>query len=229
MAYIQKLAPIYMMTAEIENDLLLKGWITINDISSKVALFNYAELVGIVIPHPNGEMINTLKANDGLYSCKGSFSNRFGYSSFPLHTDTAFWSIPARYMMLCSIHANEHDTLIYSSLAFLSSLSEEELNLAKSAVFVVKTYHKLHYTSMIFNEFNSIGFRYDPCCMIPVNKAAKRIITIYDDFFNQHSPERVKWCGNSAILLDNWKMLHGRSIVNQNNQREINRIYIKAR
>ena len=79
----------------------------------------FALSIGNVIPHPNGELIDTLIPSDGKSSSKGSFSNRFGFGAFPLHTDAAFWPTPTKQMILFSMLANDYDSLIYNSNNFL--------------------------------------------------------------------------------------------------------------
>lgn len=203
-----------------------KGWVEIADIHSDYQLMEIANKLGEIITHPNGEMISNISPKAKDTSMKGTFSNRFGFEEFPLHTDTAFWSTPVRFVLLSSENVSQTKTFILHKNQIWERLNESEKLTAKQAIYIVKTIHGQHYASLVFNDSGNSGLRYDPCTMIPVNKAAKEIHRKLNETLKDLSPYEIDWSGNKAIIFDNWSTLHGRSNANSKENRILKRIYI---
>ncbi|MEZ5029765.1 MAG: TauD/TfdA family dioxygenase [Saprospiraceae bacterium] len=203
-----------------------QGWIEITDIHSDNKLLDIANQLGEVIAHPNGEVISNISPKAKEASMNGTFSNRFGFEEFPLHTDTAFWSKPVRFVLLSSENVSQTKTLILHKNKIWERLNESDQVTAKQAVYIVKTIHGQHYASLLFNDSGNSGLRYDPCTMYPVNKAAKEIHQKINEILKDLSPYEIEWSGNKVIIFDNWSTLHGRSNANSKENRILKRIYI---
>ncbi len=108
-------------------ELFEKGWTELEGISSAEDLLRIARSLGDITPHPNGDYLEIVTPKDGENLMKGTFSQRYGYSSFPLHTDTAFWPRPARYLVLGMLAKSECDTFILSVRSIINSLSKASL------------------------------------------------------------------------------------------------------
>lgn len=210
----------------IRNIISENGWTEVENILSENDLLDLAEKLGTVIKHPNGEKISYLTPKEKTRSVKGSLSNKFGFASFPLHTDTAFWSVPARYMILNSVETSSSNTQIVHFDEVWNQLSDKDKSHARKAVYIIKTIHGQHYASFIFRDKGIEGFRFDPCTMIPFNESAKALHNNLEGIINNVTVKEVQWTGNKALVLDNWKTLHGRSFINDVEQRIIRRIYI---
>lgn len=74
------------------NELKSEGVVVIDGIHSKDELISMAQSIGKIRPYPNGEYVAELKSSDGRSSLAGTFSNIYGLSAFPFHTDTSFWN-----------------------------------------------------------------------------------------------------------------------------------------
>jgi alpha-ketoglutarate-dependent taurine dioxygenase len=201
-----------------------QGWTEVDGVTSDSDILKIANDIGKIRPHANNELIFSLKPSNGVYKLKGTLSNSYGFSDFPLHTDTAFWTKPVRYILLSSYKSSSSQTIIASFNSMLEKLSLSDLKSAERAIFRVRTIHSQFYTSLKFMENDIIGFKYDPNCMEPVNFHGKRFVenikTVNTETTN------VNWSGRKAVLIDNWKVLHGRTAVNPNENRELKRIYI---
>lgn len=202
------------------------GWAEVENIHSEIDLLNLAEKLGTIIKHPNDEKISYLTPKKKAIAVKGTFSNQFGFDRFPLHTDTAFWAIPARYVILNSVEVSNSNTQIVQFSEVWNQLSEVDKSYSRKAVFIIKTIHNQHYSSLIFRDNGIDGFRFDPCTMIPFNESAKKIYKILEGIINNVEVNEVQWTGNKALIFDNWKTLHGRSFINEKEQRIIRRIYL---
>ena len=203
-----------------------KGWIEFENVSCDDELISIAQVYGQLKIHTNNNVIQILKPKDGLQAIKGTFSNLYGFGVFPYHTDVAFWAKPAHFMLLSSTNANQCNTLVVSLTDIWDVLSEKDKQYFEKAIFVVKTIHSSFYSTLIFKEYGNICIRYDPSCMIPINESAKRVIPILKNIFSEIQTHQIKWTGNKAVIINNWRTLHGRSSAENDLTRNLKRIYI---
>jgi alpha-ketoglutarate-dependent taurine dioxygenase len=203
------------------------GWVEIHGLHLDNELLSLANSLGTVIGHPNGCQVFTLKPKNGLSSTKGTFSHKNGFNKFPLHTDTAFFVNPIRYMLLSSNKPSATTTTLLHIKSLFEKLNEHEKKIASNAIFKVKTNETSFYTALLFKEHESKAIKYDPTCMFPANNSAKQIQTKFTELFKQIEVKHISWNEPKTVVIDNWKILHGRSEVNPDENRELKRIYIK--
>jgi alpha-ketoglutarate-dependent taurine dioxygenase len=209
------------------NKLFDHGWVEVDGIRSTEALLALAESIGKIIPHPDGNSLNLVKPKSYEKAIKGSFSNRYGYGDFPLHTDTAFWLQPARYIIMASLFESNVDTVVISLFQLLNMLSKNIKSLAKSAIFIVKTTETSYYTHINLGDELSDGIRFDPCCMFPANENARLLKEKIIEVSKNIETVKIRWSGNNAVIIDNWKALHGReAILKGFESRTLARIYV---
>jgi len=202
------------------------GWFEIEDVTSKEYILEIATSLGSIRPHPNGEKLSILSPSHGEHSIKGTFSHRYGFSLFPLHTDTAFWSQPSRYIVIGMFMKSDSNTHLIQTSEVFSKLSTKSLNYAKSATYIIDTIEGKKYTSLLFSEFGENGFRFDPSCMKPINKAANYFHNEFCYLLENIKVNEIHWTGNKAVVIDNWKCLHGRGCVAEDeHNRELMRVY----
>ena len=212
------------MTKQLNSDLRTNGWIEINNISSDNDLVDIANEIGQIIPQRNGELIFNLTPSNGENSVKGTLSNRHGFNAFPLHTDTAYWPIPVRYILLSSKFPSCCKTLLTSATSILNQLDVRDREDAHKAIYKIKTTNSQFYSSLLFNENSVKGIKYDSACMFPANKSARAFVQKMGEV--EIPLNEITWKGNNAIIIDNWKMLHGRGNALITEKRELKRIYI---
>lgn len=203
------------------------GWIEFNSGSSDSELISIASEIGNILKHPNGEDVFLLKPKSENESLLGTFSNKHGLQDFPLHTDTAFYKNPARYILMHSASSNTCDTTILRKSDFWDQFTDTEKKMAERAIYLVKTNRDRFYTSFIFKENNEYGIKYDPSCMMPFNKFAKNFDHIFQEVISRIEPKRIKWTDGKTVIIDNWKTLHGRKSAEKDITRLLKRIYIK--
>ena len=214
------------MNEELYISLKEKGWAEFNSGSTDSELVSIASDIGNILNHPNGQMVFTLKPKLENDAIKGTFSGRHGLNNFPLHTDTAFYKKPVRYILMHSINPSNCDTTLLLKNSFWDLMTKSEKINAERAIYLVKTNREKFYTSFIFRENNEEGFKYDPSCMSPVNKYAKEFDQVFNKILLEIPLINIKWSGNKTIIIDNWNTLHGRKSVQNDIKRELKRIYI---
>lgn len=152
-----------------------------------------------------------------------AFSNIHGYGSFPLHTDTAFWSVPARFVLMQAQAASSTPTVILGPENVASLLSH---SCASRAIFRSRRVRGAVYCSPLLDQSMPGSVRYDPAHMEPANNAARDFVALVDE---QRASGSVSfnWTGDNAVLIDNWLCLHGREAVDvSDSERSILRVYL---
>src|SRR5260370_12977058 len=81
-------------------ELNTRGWTCVTGSSSRSALLELARSIGRPVPSPSGELVRELAPKPPAAAGRGTLSKAYGMGAFPLHTDTAFWPVPARYVVL---------------------------------------------------------------------------------------------------------------------------------
>ncbi len=197
------------------------GWVELNNVKSDDDIILISQGIGKIVPHSNGHSIFRLRPNDGRSATKGSYSNKYGFGSFPLHTDTAFWTIPVRYILFFSNDISTCPTLIVSADKIMAKVDRKHV---ERAIFRIKTPQKQFYSSLIFRENDADGIKYDSTCMFPANQSAKTFVeTLSKTKLETYS---INWSGHKAVIIDNWKIFHGRGGASSTEFRELSRIYI---
>jgi Taurine catabolism dioxygenase TauD, TfdA family len=137
---------------------------------------------------------------------RSSLSAKFGTGNFPMHSDTAHWTTPARYVVLACVH--EGDNPAPTSLLDLQSsvFDNAERETMRDGLFFVKNGKHSFYSS-ILSPLRSY-FRYDPGCMSPINDAAHQMDGIMKSK-NRFISEFI-WQAGMLLIIDNWRILHGR-------------------
>lgn len=155
-----------------------------------------------------------------------AFSNIHGYGPFPLHTDTAFWSVPARFVLMQAQTASSTPTVILGPEHVARLLSHA---CASRAIFRSKRIGGAIYCSPLLDHVVPGSVRYDPAHMEPANNAARDFVALVEE---QRASSSIifHWTGNNAVLIDNWLCLHGREAVDASDcERSILRMYLGGR
>lgn len=203
------------MLSLVEIEMLKKeGWIKKNiGISSKEEIIQIGELLGKPIPsRVSGDLVDELRPTGIEEAKKNSLSSLYGKNRFPLHTDTAYKTIPIRYLILYAKNpgGGKRPTLLVDGLKLIDSGMDK--NLLLSAIFKIKN-GKYSFLGKMF-EIDKMEevyrIRLDQGCMIPATKESRMIFEQYVSVLDRQKKIEVKWESGDLLVLDNWRMLHGR-------------------
>lgn len=188
-------------------------------------LLDIASCFGAVMPGARGELIQVIPARDKGDGPVGSFSYVVGYNEFPWHTDTAYWTIPARYLFLTSPVASSCATL-YQSFDVVKAAVPGFDYLMSRAVFLLDVPGQKRYLSPRFEGGGGVtGFRLDFHIYRPMNDEAERVLNQVGAFLSDNF-NRFLWTGNNAVIIDNWRFIHAREAAYEDKTRVLKRIYI---
>lgn len=195
-----------------------EGWVTIRGLDGIEAVRNLAASFSETPPQFSGRLAP--KAPGGMGA--RSFSFHHGYDRFPMHTDTAFWRYPARYVVLMAESSSPVATLICSANAVAEMLAGTD---SGQAIFSVRNVDGYVYQGIHLARCQAF-VRFDSCYMTPANKAARNVVSALsypaESFVSAHH-----WTGSEALVIDNWRCLHGRAPVHSDDTtRSLLRFYV---
>ena len=216
-----------MNIGSVIDELQVEGIAVINKKLDNSALLEFAKKFGAVVPDDNGVIVQDVLARDIKNGSRGSFSYTCGYGEFPYHTDTAFWALPARYLILRVEEESDCQThyALYHDIFSLSDIDLDEY--IKRACFILKTFNGQRFVPFMFSSGSEFGYRYDPNTLIPYNDEAKLLVAKFNELLELQKPKSISWSGDNFAIIDNWKGVHSRGTAINDRNRVLNRIYVK--
>lgn len=199
-------ASVEMKLSDALASLQVRGWVALGSCSRELPALEVARAVGEPVVSPTGDLVRRLVPKDRADAISGTFSHAYGRAGFPLHTDTAFWPLPARYLVMRVTGDTRRPTVVAPiRVPIAGALGAEVV----SSVWVVSSVNPF-YGSMQFRHNGDWGFRYDPMTMRPANAAAVKVQSCLPVVFAELPTFSIDWTTVGTIIVDNWRALHGR-------------------
>lgn len=161
-----------------------------------VSTTRHPELIREISPQPS----NTAPSN--------TLSSRYGFGSFPFHTDGAHWPRPPRYLILYCQHPGrgQRETLLCNPLP---SLRVDEQNILRHELWRISGVRKSFSARVLDGTCGQEFLRFDHACMNPMGDSGKSTELLSLCLVRQPAT-RVAWEADKFLIIDNWKMLHSR-------------------
>lgn len=209
-------------------ELKISGWTLVKGVSSRAELLELGRALGCPVPSPNGEIVKEIRITPAAEAPPGSQSSIYDTGPFPLHTDTVFWPVPVRYVILRAHGDTRRPTTVKSFSQLLQECDARFSVLAEKSVWIVGTKSKRFYCSLRFRHGDLVGWRYDADCMSPANTAAIEVDKVLRPLVNSGRTDCINWSGDTAVILSNWNVLHGRGPEPRDEgTRIIERLYVR--
>jgi hypothetical protein len=203
------------------------GWASFaSAANSNESIISIAGSLGTTIRSRTGKLIETLAPQNNTTAPVASLSYQFGFGALPLHSDTAHWIVPCRYIVLActEVGSVRAPTLIVDAQD--PNFSDEELLLLRSATFLVRNGGKSFYASLV--DRNRGFVRADPGCMEPMTSASVTAMGLFDIKRQADRVISFDWNAGDVLVIDNWRMLHGRgNDMPADPQRRLVRAYVR--
>lgn len=156
-----------------------------------------------------------------------SYSGVFGLDDFPLHSDYAHWNLPPRFLVLrCLTGSPFVSTYLLNTSAILD---HTEGCVARAVVVARRSRpgHKICTMPVCFQKNGVEGLRWDFLFLHPANQAAKDVGETIRQIQKDQQMDVCLCNPGDTLIVDNWRMLHGRSAVPTSSmRRQLERIYI---
>lgn len=193
-------------------------------LSSKEALGQLGTILGL----PGLRDVQALEPRDAESATPNTYSGNYGRGVFPLHTDLAHWYLPPRYLALRCLAGTEGvTTRLLDGNEAITAVGKSALERA-----LVQPRRPLENRRALLRLLDSPDgsaqlLRWDRLFIVPVTPAAETTFSrlrAYTDFADTTEISLSK--PGDTLVLDNWRMLHGRSAVGSDStSRRIERAY----
>lgn len=205
------------------------GWVFLDDVTTTADMMSVARALGQPVSSPTGEMVKALSPVQSHLAREGSFSASFGCGEFPLHTDTAFWACPSRYLVLRVAGDGRRPTWLLHFEQVWGALGTRARIDAQRSVWRTIPQSGGLYCSMRFSDGAQRGWRFDPKVMTAANPSAMRALEDTRQAVHESVQKvAISWESTSCVVVDNWQVLHARGAgPKDEKQRVLYRIYVR--
>jgi len=211
------------------DDLNDKGWcqarISSNENLHDV-LSEYAHKLGTPIKaRKSTDIVQRLVPISRDRAHPSSLSSKHSTGAFPLHVDTAHWTIPCRYLVFGCLFEGEsiRPTILLDFNSLL--LTIEEKDYLYNSPFIIKNGRSSFYGSILTK--NRAFIRYDSGCMTPVSKTQCKMKCLLSSKRVTESLTEITWEKGMILVVDNWRIMHGRGASIKNGlDRELYRVLV---
>ena len=216
------------------------------DITMKLAVDGYAVInrhlperfgiaafsgLGEVVRLPGATEVQVLTPRHSEQAPPNTYSGNFGTQSFPLHTDLAHWYLPPRYFALrCVVGSRHVATNLVDVKDLISAVGRANLIRA-----LVRPRRPLKRNLPLLRllarlKDGSEIFRWDSLFVAPATNESKAVCETVKDHLASFEPIEMRLENpGDTLILDNWRMLHGRSEVSATDElRRVERAYFGA-
>src|SRR5258708_15280250 len=180
------------------------GWTAVRGIT-RTGFLELAHSLGAPWSRPGG-VIEQLRVRLPEDASSRSLSGIHGRGAFPLHTDFAHYAIPPRYVLLrnaCTVPVRPTTVQPLDVL----SCSEAAYRTLQRRIWVIRGGPFLFYAPVLFGAGGYV--RWDSGCMSPSALAADAL-HVWTECLALAEPFSFDWDVNTALVIDNWRTLHGR-------------------
>lgn len=198
------------------------GWTHLREIS-RTDFLELAQILGVPLRRPGG-LVEDLRIRPPEAATPRSLSGLHGLGEFPFHTDFAHYVMPPRYVLLRSATpANIRPTTLQSLSAIPMSSSERRI--LQRRVWLVRGGPIPFYAPVLFGDGGYV--RWDAACMTPCSMSIDAF-EAWTECLRAVQPVHFEWDLNTVLIIDNWRVLHGRAgkTMNSDSDRLIERISV---
>jgi len=199
-----------LRTPEVERELGRRGYYFGHDWAPAEGL-ELAYQLGIPRgDHRDARIVRTIAPQD-RDSARNTLSSRYGFGPFPLHTETAYWRTPVRWLLLRCLapgSASRATTVVDTELL---RISPRLLRLMCNEIWIVAARRPFLATvARPPANGHPLAIRFDRDCMRPLTRGARDLAAILDTLLSEIAPIEVTWSTDDLLVVDNYRCLHGR-------------------
>ena len=205
------------------------GFAFIKEYRPNLSTLGVTRHLGNQIAFPDIPDVQRLVPKPLRESTPNSYSGNYGLGQFPLHTDLAHWARPPRYMLLrCVVGSPEVSTYVLNGKSILRAIGHEPLRRT-----LVRPRRPLNGQRQLLRLLDSAGngcslIRWDFLYIRPASDFSNTVYTEVVSWLRNATPEALSLVmPGDTLIIDNWRMLHGRSHITTHAQnRLVERMYL---
>lgn len=210
------------------------GYVVQKEFCPHLPTLEVAQVLGSIVtisdllPYSGIQTVQLIRPRQESEAGDNQYSGHYGLNAFPLHTDLAHWILPPRYLLLrCLVGSEDVFTNLLHSAQVVRAVGMASLQKA-----VLRTRkHRVGSSGLvraISRHDRKEIFRWDPIFLQPLNHHAQLLKSVMvDPAFEKAAVRVLLQHPGDTLLIDNWRMLHGRSPVPaRSTGRYIERVYL---
>jgi hypothetical protein len=155
-----------------------------------------------------------------------SLSARYGLSALPFHAELSHRPRPCRYLLLGCLDPGSPSAATMLLDRRTLDFSPQELRLLEGAPILVRTGRRSFYSTILSPD--RAFLRYDPNCLEAVDERGRAALRLVEHRLASGSPEAHQWRQGDILIIDNWRVLHGRGSSDRGSGRRLARVLIDA-
>lgn len=154
-----------------------------------------------------------------------SLSSKYKKDGFPLHTDTAHWPTPCRYIVLGCLQQGESQRETHLIDFRKVQVSDEDRLCLMTEPFKILNGRRSFYGTILAE--NRPFIRYDPGCMSPTSLRGEKALDVFSPQRTAHVKISIGWFEGKIVVIDNWRVMHGRGTgTGHGSERIISRVLV---
>lgn len=197
------------------------------DVSTEVAVASLGDVLAI----PGATRVQVLRPREKADSPPNIYSGQFGKSDFPMHTDLAHWYVPPKYFVLrCVVGAPDVATRLLDGSGIIVQFGVDTLYRT-----LLQPRRPSNGNRPLLRMLNStdVGehqLRWDSLFVQPATESSSKTVRAVSEFIDAQLETQIYLTNpGDTLVIDNWRMLHGRSAVPPTAaSRHIERAYLRS-
>lgn len=174
----------------------------------------------------DGRTVRTISPQDPSSATPNTLSSRYGFGAFPLHTETAYWRRPVRWLMLRCMNPGS-GSRITTVVDFHQVFTSPDLRRQLCNEVWIVTARRPFLATLAREKGHELAFRLDRECMEPITRGAHQLSRFLDRVLPEVDSVEVRWRFNDLLVIDNYRCLHGRGESNiPDPDRQLERILV---
>ncbi len=217
-----------MNLAHLDHELIQKGWSLVEGVRNEPEHVELANHLGKIVRPPQRSWKQLLEPTPVDVARPSTYSARLGRARFPYHTDYANWIVPPRYVVLRNAgRATNAATLLRDPRSELAE-DDDLRKLLSRGIFYARFRGRSFLCRVLARRCGKTLLRWDRFAMCPANELAVRVAERLNERLPREQLEsRVTWKRRRALVVDNWRVLHGRESVEAAPGRRLERILVR--
>jgi alpha-ketoglutarate-dependent taurine dioxygenase len=194
------------------------------DISADTALPD----IGPIVKFAGAAVVQRLEVRSREAAPPNTYGGHYGNAALPLHTDFAHWFIPPRYLALRCVCGNENvATRLLDGRYIVADIGVAELRrtLVRPRR-AVKGRRPLLHLLQHTGDADLTILRWDELFLVPASSASNgAFVNVKERIYASETHTVVLRDVGDTLVVDNWRILHGRSSAVTGRDRVLERAY----
>lgn len=187
------------------------------------------ESLGQGLTIPGSAFMHHLVARSQENAPPNTYGGNYGFGTLPLHTDLAHWYISPRYLVLrCLAGSSSVATLLLDGFDVVSAIGQTAMRraLVQPRRPVAGQRALLHLLEQD-RQTGRLMLRWDELFLVPASPSSAEVFSVVKERLTAIDPKRIVLHDpGDTLVLDNWRMLHGRSPTVMSDARVLQRAYL---